>query len=259
MKGENIMVRAEEREVLIKDAAGNIGQALSYKAIVNPDNNKLYSILSKDYTILQHDDAISKVQEEIVKNPEFGEYKQEGPFYYKDGARMEIKFIFPEVSIPIRKGDLVHPQVQVLNGYDGGWGFHIIFGAYRVVCSNGLTIGEKVLQVHQRHTQKVNEFLMGNILSDSMHQFSMQTEIWKTWIDKTIEVEEANKKIELLHLSKKREEELRKEIEVSEGDIIEGQKVLNQWIFFNILCQYASHRVSANIRLELSKRIRKMF
>jgi len=253
------MVRAEEREVIIRDSSGNLKSCPRYKAIVNPDTDNVYSILSKDYIILQHDDAISKVQEDITKNPEFGTPIQEGPFLYKGGARMETRFVFPEVHIPIKNGDLVNPQIQVLNGYDGGQGFHVIFGAYRVVCSNGLTIGEKVLQVHQRHTRKVSNFLMNNLLSDSMHQFSMQTEIWKTWVNKTIDTKKMEEKIKLLKLSAKREEEIKKEVEVSDGEIINGQKVLNLWLFFNILCQYATHRVSPAIRLEMSRRISKMF
>ena len=54
-------------------------------------------------------------------------------------------------------------------------------------------------------------------------------------------------------------EEIKKEVEVSDGEIINGQKVLNLWLFFNILCQYATHRVSPAIRLEMSRRISKMF
>lgn len=254
-----MIVRAEGREILTTNTYGEIMVIPTHKAIVNPENDKTFAIVSKDYTILQHEDALTKVVEEIQKNPEFGQYKQEGPFFYNDGARMETRFVFPEVSIPIRKGDLVNPQVQVLNGYDGCWGFHIIFGAFRIVCSNGLTIGEKVLQVHQRHFKKVNQFLIDGVLSESMHQFSIQTEIWKTWVDKTLTTEEAYQKIDQLNLSKKRVEELRQEVEISEGEVIDGQKILNQWIFFNILCQYATHKVSENIRLDLSNRIRKMF
>lgn len=253
------MYRAEGRNVFTHDATGEVVPIPAYQAIVNPENDRTFAILSKDYTILQHEDALTKVVEDIKKNPEYGPYIQEGPFYRNEGARMETRFIFPEISIPIREGDMVNPQISVLNGYDGNWSFHILFGAFRVVCSNGLTIGEKVLQINQRHTVKVNQFLMEDTLNNSMHQFSMQTEIWKTWLNKTLSIEEANKKIELLNLSKKREQELRHEVEISEGEVIDGQKILNQWIFFNILCQYATHRVTENMRLDLSKRIGKLF
>lgn len=253
------MYKAEEREVFVKSPEGKMIVSPKYKAIVNPTTESPYAILSKDYTILPHEDVLSKVLEEIGKNPEYGQYKMEGPFFYNEGARMEVNFTFPEVSIPITKGDLVHPQIKVLNGYDGNWGYHLIFGAFRVVCSNGLTIGEKVLELHRKHYKQLPQIIMNSNLGEAMNQFSTQTNIWKQWVDKVLEEAEIAKKIEALKLSKKREEEIRYEVEVSDGVSIEGQKRITQWILFNILCQYATHRVSPNIRLELSRRLRKIF
>jgi len=250
------MYKAEER--LVSFGADN-QLAEGYKAVVNPETNKLYSIHTKQYTILEHDQVIEQITNEIGKNPEYGAFQQKGPLYYKDGARMETTFTFPEVSIPIGKGDLVNPQVQVLNGYDGNWGLHILFGAYRVVCKNGLTIGEKVLQIHKRHTRQIGDFFSKNILAEEMHQFSIQTKIWESWVNKKIDQEEMDKKIESLHLAKKREGELRAEIEISTGEIVEGQEAMTQWIFFNILCQYITHRLTNYQRIDLSRRIGGMF
>jgi len=128
----------------------NLQRADKYKAIVNPESGKVYSIVSKDYKLLRHEDAVQRIESTINENLELGKHKTDTEFY-NDGARMQRIYRFYEIPVEIKPGDTINPELQLFNSYDTSWPFIVILGAYRVVCSNGLVVGEKYLHLRKRH------------------------------------------------------------------------------------------------------------
>ena len=47
----------------------------------------------------------------------------------------------------------MHPEIIIKNSYDGSLQVHILAGAFRLVCSNGLIIGITLGKKNYRHFQ----------------------------------------------------------------------------------------------------------
>ena len=66
----------------------DIHQADKYKAIVDYDTGKLFSIVSQDYKLIRHEEAIDQVESAIQKNSALGDYTISTEFY-NDRSRMQ--------------------------------------------------------------------------------------------------------------------------------------------------------------------------
>lgn len=82
-------------------------------------------------------------------------------------VRLEAKRGFAKHMIRFRNsdilpqvGDLV-PEIVLTNSHDGTSAFQISAGMYRLVCSNGLTVGDDQMSVRQRHSGQVDDVLEG--------------------------------------------------------------------------------------------------
>ena len=200
-----------------------------YKAIVNPDTGKLFSIVSKDYKLIRHEEAIEKVEKAIGETANLGQYEIRTEFY-NGGGRMRCKYKFPKISVEIEQGDEINPELQLFNSYDKTYPFIVILGAYRVVCTNGLVVERKYL-----HLKK-----------------------WKQWSGQRLTVDVYEKVVETMKFGKKASEEIHAHVnKEAEGFDDKGFAIMSLWIFFNILTWYITHRaVSLNHRVEMEKRLR---
>ena len=59
---------------------------------------------------------------------------------------------FPNEKINIGKDDDLTPEIIIKNSYDGSVGLNILAGAFRLVCSNGLTIGKTFASFNNKHS-----------------------------------------------------------------------------------------------------------
>jgi len=50
----------------------NLVRADNFKAIVNPETGKVFSIVSKDYRLIRHEEAIQKVEHVLSEFPDIG-------------------------------------------------------------------------------------------------------------------------------------------------------------------------------------------
>jgi hypothetical protein len=230
-----------------------------YKALINPDTEELYSIMGNGYKTLSHQEAFEMVLNATESFPEYGKPIVTTKFF-KDGARMKASLRFPEVEVDV-KGDKINPNIDIWNSYDGGLQFSLIQGAFRLICTNGMVIGEKFLEVHKKHTQGFT-FYIKEELEKGMEAFSAQKGIWESWINKRIEAEEASKVIKELEFGKKETDELYKLIEVSSGlTLMEaGQRTYEKWLFFCLITQFITHNVKSLMRQKvLSSKINKLY
>ena len=68
-----------------------------------------------------------------------------------DGERTIWKWIIPHIKIEVAKGDVLNPEIIIKNSYDGSLQVHVLAGAFRLVCSNGLIIGVTLGQSNFKH------------------------------------------------------------------------------------------------------------
>ena len=236
----------------------DIHPANKYKAIVEPNTGKLFSIVSQDYRLIRHEEAIEQVDKAIDGVSNLGGYEIYTAFY-NDGGRMRRKYVFPDISVEIERGDKVNPELQLYNSYDTTWPFIVILGAFRIICTNGLVVGKKYLHIQKRHVFHIDQIDLKNQVSTALNRFNLQTDQWIKWAGKRLRKQTHDQVMENMKFGKNATEEIEDRINREAEDFdMNGFPIVSLWIFFNILTWYITHRgVSLNHRVELEKRLRK--
>jgi hypothetical protein len=247
----------EVSEVPVSWGEINIQRASNYKAIVNPETGKVYSIVSQDYKLIRHEDAVQRIESIIDKNHELGKYKTDTEFY-NSGARMCRTYCFYEIHIEIEPGDNINPELQLFNSYDTTWPLTVILSAYRVVCSNGLIVGEKYLHFKKRHVYDFEQMNIKEQVDTALNRLELQTRQWESWTKHRLTKQIYENVIRAMNFGKKAMENIKERTaQEAEGFTDSGLPIMNLWIFFNILTWYITHRaVSLNHRAEMEKRLR---
>ena len=245
------------------DMAGNWNSS-RFLSVVNPVTNKEYTSVTNRYVIKQHSDAINEVEKAIAANPEYGDYKRCIKTYSEDG-KMVARYDFINSPVTIDAGDKICPSITVRNDYACSWVFTVIFGAFRVICSNGLVIGDVGMRFKRKHTFICQEF-NSDMLEKGMHTFSEQKGIWQGWLNdlwSREKVDDTLKKMDIVP-DKTGYNKVTKLKETGTGITIDGSLVIggavSKWIFFNILSQYITHHVkSISRKVMLEDKIRRLF
>lgn len=218
---------------------GNGGwrQTSNSKGIANMDTGQLYQISSKDYRLVKHEDGIMDIMKAIERNPGFGRVTW-SVNDYDHGKRIHARGVFLDIANPIgkNKGDLIHPTIEYFNSLDGSWSEKVIFGAFRVVCSNGLIMGEKFYQASAIHTEGVDRRTITVNLSDRLHDFSVQTGVWEKWLDRQISLGHLNL-IEGMHLTSDN-----RSYAINE---VSDNPEMDLWMFYNLITFIITHRMSS--------------
>ncbi len=231
----------------------NLLRADHFKAIVNPGTGKVFSIVSKDYKLIRHEQAVEQLEAIIIKHPKLGEYPVETELY-NDGGRMRRTYRFIEKSIEITPGDLIDPELHLYNSYDVTWPLMVVLGAYRLVCSNGLVFGVKFLHLKKRHVYDFTRIDLKGEVSTALKRFESQINQWQKWSTP----KKYKKAMEAMKFGKKAGEETRNRMSrEAEGFTCDGFPVMSLWIFYNVLTWHITHRtVSLNHRVEMERKLR---
>jgi len=245
-----------ERPVLW-DEKGQVHNAKKYKAIVDEITCKLFSIVSMDYKLIRHEEAIEEIEKAIGKTPNLGGYEVTTDFY-NDGGRMLREYIFHDHQKIIQPGDLIKPKLQLFNSYDLTWPFIVILGAYRLVCTNGLVVNQKLFHLKKRHVFHIQTLNLVGEISTALKRFSKQASEWEKWTDVPLSKRAYGKILETMALGKNGEEEINNRIDQeAAGFDKENFPIVSLWIFFNILTWYITHRsISLNHRVAMEGRLR---
>ena len=235
----------------------NLQRADKYKAIVNPEIGKVYSIVSKDYKLIRHEDAVQRIERIIDENLELGKYKT-GTEFYNDGARMRMIYRFYEKSVEIKKGDAVNPELHLFNSYDITWPFILLIGAFRFVCANGLVVGEKYLYLRKRHVYHFDQMDIKEQVATAFKRFNLQTKQWKSWTELRLTEKTHADVLKAMKFGKKATAEIEnRTAQEAENFTDNGFPIMSLWIFFNILTWYITHQaVSLNHRVEMERKLR---
>ena len=229
-----------------------------YRAIVDEKTNKLFSVVSVDYKLIRHEEAIEEIEKAIGATPNLGGYEATTDFY-NDGGRMLREYIFHDHQMVIQAGDLVKPKLQLFNSYDLTWPFIVILGAYRLVCTNGLVVNQKLFHLKKRHVFHIKTLNLVEEVSTALKRFSKQAAEWKKWTDAPLSKGAYGSILETMALGKNGEEEINNRIDQEATGLDKDSfPLVSLWIFFNILTWYITHRsASLNHRVAMEGRLRK--
>lgn len=232
--------------------------AKDFKAIIDARSGKVFSIVSNDYQLIRHEDAISEVEKILRTTKDLNTWEVQTDFY-NDGGRMRRKFYFRHCSVEIRNGDSVSPELQLFNSYDTTWPFIVLLGAFRFVCTNGLVVGKKFLCLRKRHVYKMDRIGLREELSTALARFSKQTDEWKKWADQILSETAYQTVMKQMQLGAKATKEIKEKIREEAGAETEsGLPLISIWLFYNMLTWYITHKAaSLNHQVEMERRLRK--
>jgi len=223
-----------------------------YQALVNPENGHAYNMVTDMYNLLPYPDVIDSVENALRKHPEFGTSKR-SIMLHPDGDRMHVNYRFPSCTENIGIGDPVEFQIGVWTSYDSSWPFRIDGGAYRLICTNGLTVGTRVVYFKHRHTDSLNLDRIATAFDGALERYADETGLWKKWVNMHVNAEDYESIMRGMRFGKKAQNLVEEEVEVSSGLYLNDptkMRTLTVWLFFNILAQYITHKVRSPMRQE---------
>lgn len=236
---------------------------------------KPIGILSDKYELVPHQLAIQPVEqvlEQVI--PEYG-IPEVTTEFSPDRAKMVRTYRFPDVGLEVKKNDLVNPSFSVHNSLDGNWSYRHLLGAFRVVCSNGLTVGEEFYSYSKRHRSGVMDFNVEDI-REAIAAMDQQLIRWQEWTQRSTSVDKYVDTIQKLGLGVRAIKWIDQEIERQVGAAVrhpdqeettdekrplELERTvlppLDYWTFYNVLTAYTTHQVrSIHNRVALGDRLR---
>ena len=227
-----------------------IAQGMSLTLAKHPDGtiNALNKV-SKDYRLVQHHEAIYKSLDYIVENhPEFG-IPEISLNFMKNGGLMKCNFIFPQ-AIELQENDPVKPVVSITNSADLSKRFSLYFGAYRMICSNGMVVpdrrfkGTMIKKLHKMGVLDLEDCIQG--LSVGFESFSEKIGLWKIYNEKTISLPEWETIMEGSLLSDNQVKEVLQIPIIGYGDqkldnLFAGGGRVNAYQAYNAVTQWVTH------------------
>jgi len=202
-----------------------------YKFIVREDANQVLSCMTDEYKLVPNSQIV-KAAEPILKQHKA---KLREAVSLGDGQRTIWKWSLPNSLIEISKGDEMHPEVIIKNSYDGSLQVHILSGAFRLVCSNGMIIGNIIEKYNYKHN-------IGNVNLDNLEEVIVDV------IEKT---EEEGRQLPLLKDTKLKQSHIIKLIELFPSTMsvfiaryMIANKPKTYWDLYNVATYINTHKMN---------------
>jgi hypothetical protein len=228
-----------------------------HKAIVDLDTGKVFCIASNHYKLIRHESAIEQVEDAIAQRGDLGDYTAFTEFY-NHGGRMRRTYRFLGIGVEISKDDFVCPELLLFNSYDSEWPFTVLLAAFRVVCTNGLVVEQKLLSLRKRHVYELGEINVQEEVTTALKRFKQQARQWKGWTKRRLSSRAYSRVLESMKFGIKAREQVESAVlREADGFDPDGSPILTLWGFYNVLTWYITHNsISLNHQVEMEGRLR---
>lgn len=233
-------------------------------AILDQNTGTVFNVCSDLYKPVFHEEVVHLVEEAARKLPEFGKPTIKIQ-QLADGGKLRVEAKFEEVAYDInpKVGDFVNPTINVFSSYDLGWKYGGRFGAYRLICSNGASVGKIFDSFKKRHLTSLDPNELSVTIQNGMLKFSEQTELWQRWANEKLLPEQYAGLWAELPFSPTEKEKIEQLPEAGTKLLLPQALAsgdLTRWDFYNVVTQFASHEISSAIRtVEIQPTITSIF
>lgn len=245
---EKFMFPVVEKEVMHGNVNGGIpSNTTDYKAIVRKDNNRLISIMKNSYKVVENSEIIKPLLQQL-HTLDTSWYIDNSHSYVND-SQMRLQITFPELLYNDGKSDIAL-SLFLSNSMDGSCGIKSMWGALRILCSNGMIYGEILSKYYHKHTKG---FDISNLRSqveatydkipvikhrvEQMQNSKVTKDLWQLIENKLGKG--------VCKYVKEREKEYK--------------KAQDQWALYNILTYYISHLVKQQLRAKYQQDVSRIF
>lgn len=208
-----------------------------FQALCREDTGRILAIHGPGYRLLEHGELLDAIEGVIADSRLNLEGRTTTVRVSHHGARMYAETEFPAEQVMVQGDDPVCLRVIVVNSYDGSSAVRLLVGAFRLVCSNGMIIGEKYMDHRFRHTRSLETGRFAAALHEGIGDYREATRLWRAWAGTPLDWHGARALLEdVTEFSEKRRDEILDEFGPSGGI---GATTL--WDFYNALTHWATH------------------
>jgi len=218
--GKTIMEREEAREETIKSVRKQFSkvefptpvlepiffgrfdktQVIGKRLILDKETGQQWDVVSEKYTVFHHEEVVN----DMVNNcpEEYGKPNFKINFCLNK-ARMDAEIHFPDLQETVN-GSKINPMVRIKNSYNRTKRLSFEFGAYELVCTNGLVAFKQQSEATAKHIYgSLHRFQLDKMIHGALSQFSEQKKIWEQWSKQNVSQIETVQILEALPISKK--------------------------------------------------------
>lgn len=217
----------------------NVGVAHSdYQAIVRTDTNEVLGIHKNNYRLVTNQEVFrafdSALTESSINLTDVNVCDEVSHL----GARAYRTYTFPGQRVAIAdENDLVDLKLQIVNSYDGTLAFSTRLGGYRLLCSNGMVIGDTFLYKTKKHTSSFDLEEIISTVNTCIEHFTAISGEWGRWASCSITFKDAERVLTSVPGFNDRIKTA-----VLGNFIQESQECGSTlWAFYNALTHYSSH------------------
>ena len=208
----------------------------SHKAIQD-EHGKPIAVVGSGYTLVQNADIFPQMEQAIFDSAidTTGVIRKIDQSH--NGARTVVNYIFPAHTIEVAQGDDVSLRISVLNSYDGSWRFMSLVGAVRLICTNGMVVGEYFSSFYGKHTKNLDTDVAIKKLENALEVYGQNADLWTKYPSTPVSDLQATNVLTSLAGGSKTLLELLQQTHVKYVDEL-GK---NLWALFNTLTDWSSH------------------
>jgi hypothetical protein len=159
-------------------------------------------------------------------------------FSSNGGAYTRFELVFPALAQPIeqyRGQTELNFRIGISNSFNGSGSVRVFAGAYDLVCTNGLIVGE-VEKRASRHTSGYTPNKFADFIRHELTTYQERARIWQQYARKFITPEQAKETLEQAGMSERRIKHMLDQFEIESAD--RGRTV---WALYSALTFYSSH------------------
>lgn len=179
---------------------------MGQQAVVREDTGQILKVHGARYKLIKNEDVYSRVDELIRKAMKLDTNGMtiKDQIAYAGGRSMRT-YTFPEHQVKVNSGalgnglgDITQLRLNVINSYNGDTNLRINMGGYRLICLNGMVVGETFGSFRSTHTSGFNPAEIAPRIAASLDNFLQVGEKWKHWASTPCSPEQAAQAISKL-------------------------------------------------------------
>ncbi len=237
-------------KVPLAQAFPELGEVKEFKSKVclfNHDRTKVFDVVSDRYQVIEHSTAMQSVTSAL--NKYFDTEIEYNVRSLHGGARIVSSFKLPGMQVKLNKNDVSNITLHLRNSYDRSWVFTALLGAFRLICSNGMIVGETFGALKARHVGLSEESDILTSLESIISKAPKLAELWKEWDDTPVTFDEAGELLTGAFPDK-----------YLEPVLLEDKFPKSKWDLYNDLTYFSTHLTkSLQRRVDFDSKISKIF
>ena len=216
------------------------------KALINLNNGKVMSVVSKGYKVVTNDEIFSGFCKSIEASQIDADGAQVKVRQTPDGARAMVDFVFPNQLLRVPQDESTTAlQLCALNSFDGTTRYITKAGGLRMKCLNGQILGNIVGAYSSTHTAQLNVDEGAESVIRMIEQFNKASDYWGGMMQTSV-CDQTAYKVFLKFLMIDRPDPERENARINRCMDLWKQYRMelgkNAYALYNVLTHYVSHQ-----------------